>query len=501
MKGVMIQGTASDAGKSFIATALCRLLKQKGFHPVPFKSQNVSNNSYVTADGKEIGRAQGLQAEACGLEAIPEMNPILLKPSANGQSEIVWLGERKDTVSGLAYRKTYYEQAVKVITESLHYLEKENRFLVIEGAGSPVEMNLKTKELVNMKIAEMADVPVILTADINRGGLFASVIGTLELLEPQERSRVKGIIINKFHGDPHFFEDGKLWLEERTGIPVLAILPYLPDHHLEAEDSLSLAERFHANVRKPIDVAVIQLPYLSNYSDIEPFLYEEDTSIRWVQQAEEFGAPDALIIPGTKSTLHDLAFLKDSGLMNCIQQYAESGGIIAGLCGGFQMLGEYLTDPDGYDSGMAGRIEKGAGLIPAYTVFYSDKTTIRVKGKVPSHVTGNEIPVEGFEIHMGQTLLHSSPPFIVREDGSGEGYASPDGRIIGTYLHHVFHSDSFRSDWLNRIRQEKGLPLHSSQVNRDKQNAFDQIAEHLEKHLNWERFLGIIEEDKKDTVR
>ncbi|MEK4031128.1 cobyric acid synthase [Pseudobacillus sp. FSL P4-0506] len=239
MRGIMIQGTASDVGKSLIVTALCRLLLQKGFQPAPFKSQNVTNYAYITEDGKELGKAQVLQAEACRLEPLPEINPILLKPAKPGRSEVVWLGERLEVISGMKYREQYYSKAVETIQHSLAKLRELSDFLVIEGAGSPVEMNLKKREVVNMKVAELADVPVILVADVQRGGLFASVVGTLDLLEPQERGRVKGIIINKFHGDPLLFDEGKQWLEARTGIPVLAVLPYLADHQLEEEDALS----------------------------------------------------------------------------------------------------------------------------------------------------------------------------------------------------------------------------------------------------------------------
>ncbi|KAB7705375.1 cobyric acid synthase [Bacillus aerolatus] len=274
MKGVMIQGTASDAGKSLVATALCRLLVQKGFRPAPFKSQNVTNNSYVTDDGKEIGKAQVLQAEACNIEASPEMNPILLKPSGSGRSEVIWLGEQMEVILGMEYREQYYERAVKTIRQSLETLSRQADFLVIEGAGSPVEMNLKHREVVNMKVAELADVPVILIADINRGGLFASVIGTLELLEPDERKRVKGLIVNKFHGDPALFDEGKQWLEERTGIPVLAVLPYLADHQLEEEDALSLTNRPSSSGREPEKEQTIMKEKEETYNQLAGHLQE-----------------------------------------------------------------------------------------------------------------------------------------------------------------------------------------------------------------------------------
>ncbi|WP_100330349.1 cobyric acid synthase [Bacillus xiapuensis] len=495
MRGVMFQGTASDVGKSLIATAFCRLLVQKGFKPAPFKSQNVSNNSYVTADGKEIGRAQGLQAEACGLEALPVMNPILLKPSGSGQSEVVLMGERQDTISGMAYRDRYYESAIEWIGASLEQLSRIADTIIIEGAGSPVEMNLKQKEVVNMKVAELADVPVILVADIHRGGLFASVVGTLELLEAQERERVKGIIVNKFRGDPALFKEGVQWLEKRTGIPVLAVLPYI-DHQLEGEDSLSLAERFSSYEKKDIDIAAIKLPYLSNYSDMEPFLAEKDTAVRWVERAEELGCPDAVVLPGTKSTFHDLRFLKTSGLAERIIQYVEQGGTIAGLCGGYQLLGRTLTDPHGYDSGTANSSAKGLGLIPGDTCFFDKKTTKRLAGRLAEQP---EIYLNGYEIHIGQTKLEESSPFIRKEDGGEEGYYARNGRVIGTYMHHLFHNDAWRSEWLNRMRRKKGLPLR--QVNRleQKQKVFDQLAGHLERYLDWKQFLKILRMSERKT--
>ncbi|MCP3762208.1 cobyric acid synthase [Domibacillus sp. A3M-37] len=485
MRGIMIQGTSSDAGKSFVATALCRLLLQKGYRPVPFKPQNVSNNSYVTADGKEIGRAQGLQAEAAGLEASPFMNPILLKPSGNGSSEIVLFGERLEVMSGMAYRESYYERAVAAIQTGLKETAKLGDTLVIEGAGSPVEMNLKKREVVNMKTAELADIPVLLIADIDRGGLFASVVGTLALLEEVERKRVKGIIVNRFHGDPAHFEDGKRWLEEYTGVPVLAVLPFLPGHALEGEDSLSIRD-----VRRDqadLDVAVIRLPYVSNGSDIEPFAFEEDVNVRWIQTEKAFGQPDAVIIPGTKSTLADLHFLKQTGLAEKISTYAENGGTVIGLCGGFQLMGNMLVDPDGSDTGIAGSIEKGLGLIPADTIFEKNKTIIRTKGMASG------IPLSGYEIHFGQTIVNGTP--FLTDGDHRDGYRSHDGRICGTYLHHLFYNDLFRADWLNRIRRTKGLEERlPAALNRN--GTYDAIAAHVEKHLDWPVFEAVLERQR-----
>jgi adenosylcobyric acid synthase len=306
----MIPGTSSDVGKSLIVTALCRMFANEGTKAVPFKSQNMSNNSYVTVDGKEIGRAQGIQAESAKTEATVWMNPILLKPRSDSQAEVVFLGKASESLSGREYRERFYEKGIEVIKQSLSILEKEYNLIIVEGAGSPAEINLKDREIVNMKVAEIADVPVVLVSDIDRGGVFASIVGTLELLEPEERKRVAGLIINKFRGDLSLFEEGVRWLEEKTGIPVLGVLPYLENHMIDGEDSLSIGQQFRGKKTAPLDIAIIHLPYISNYSDLEPFLYEEDVSLRWVKDSSEFGHPDAVIIPGTKSTcsrvLHDL---------------------------------------------------------------------------------------------------------------------------------------------------------------------------------------------------
>ncbi|OLN23656.1 cobyric acid synthase CobQ [Domibacillus antri] len=482
MRGVMIQGTSSDAGKSFIATALCRLLYQKGYRPVPFKPQNVSNNSYVTADGKEIGRAQGLQAEAAGLEAKPCMNPLLLKPAGNGSSEIVLFGERLEVMSGMAYRSDYYDRAISAIKQGLKEVSGLGDTLIIEGAGSPVEMNLKKREVVNMKAAELADVPVILTADIKRGGLFASIVGTLALLEEHERKRVKGMIVNRFHGDPRYFEDGKKWLEDYTGIPVLAVLPFLPGHALEGEDSLSIRDIRRDSAA--IDIAVIRLPYISNGSDIEPFSFEEDVNVRWVQSAEAFGSPDAVIIPGTKSSFADLAFLKETRLDKRIVSFAKGGGFIVGLCGGFQLMGRTLFDSDGRDTGKAGSKADGMGIIPADTVFQKTKTVIRTEG------TARGIRLSGYEIHFGETNVEGEP-FMVCADHK-DGYMSADRKVCGTYLHHLFYNDKFRAEWLNGIRRAKGLPERAVvDLNRD--STYDALAQHLARYLDWDVFEDILE--------
>ncbi|MEH7111212.1 cobyric acid synthase [Neobacillus niacini] len=489
MKGVMIQGTASDVGKSLIVTALCRMFANEGVRVVPFKSQNMSNNSYVTKDGKEIGRAQGIQAEAAKIEADVWMNPILLKPRSDQDAEIVFLGRALKTLSGRRYRETFYEKGLDVIRESLEQLKKQYELVVIEGAGSPVEINLKDRELVNMKVAELANLPVVLVADIDRGGVFASIVGTLELLDPQERQRVVGVIINKFRGDISLFEDGIQWLEKKTGIPVLGVLPYVENHMIDAEDSLSLNDQFSNKKKGNLDIAVLHLPFISNYTDFEPFLYEEDVSIRWVKHSSELGNPDAVIIPGTKSTLHDLNTLRDIGLDHLISSHIESGGYVIGICGGYQILCEEIIDEAGSDTGIQNRKEIGLGYIPGSTVFHQEKETKRVTGEYHED-TGFQVNhrVEGYEIHLGKTVLHQEGcSFLRLENGTKEGYFGKNGQIIGTYLHHLFHNDEWRNQWLNMIRKSKGLPNKEViSISDFKDKRYDAIAANMKKHLDFD---------------
>ncbi|MDR7001823.1 cobyric acid synthase [Neobacillus niacini] len=496
MKGIMIQGTASDVGKSLVVTALCRILSNEGVKIAPFKSQNMSNNSYVTVDGKEIGRAQGIQAEAARTEATVWMNPILLKPRSHQDSEVVYLGKAIETFSGREYREQFYEKGLEVIQESFHQLSKEFEMVVIEGAGSPVEINLKDRELVNMKVAALADVPVILVADIDRGGVFASIVGTLELLDPEERKHVAGLIINKFRGDITLFEDGIQWLEEKTGIPVLGVLPYIDHHMIDGEDSLSIAGQFANQKQGNLDVAVIHLPFISNYSDLEPFLYEEDVSIRWVRKGDEFGAPDAVIIPGTKSTIQDLKFLREQGLDVKIKNHFESGGFTVGICGGYQILGEEIVDEAGTDTGIVNRMVQGIGLIPGKTIFFHEKETTRARA---SYHENTGFPkthgLEGYEIHLGNTFIKKNGcSFLRLEDGKEEGYFQNHGQIIGSYLHHLFHNDEWRNRWLNLIRIQKGLPPQETRkIQEFKGERFDTLASEMKRHLKWELLKEIIE--------
>ncbi|WLD91663.1 cobyric acid synthase [Alkalihalobacillus sp. AL-G] len=497
MKGIMIQGTASDVGKSLIVTALCRILANEGAKVAPFKSQNMSNNSYVTITGEEIGRAQGIQAEAAKTEANVWMNPILLKPRSHQQSEVVLLGKALKSMSGHGYRDTFYERGIDVIQSALQKLEREFEIIIIEGAGSPAEINLKDRELVNMKVAEIANVPVILTADIDRGGVFASIVGTLDLLTPDERNRVKGLFINKFRGDISLLEEGIEWLEEKTGVPVLGVLPYIDQHGIDGEDSLSLQNQLKHHVKNEVDIAVIYLPFISNYSDIEPFSFEPDVSIRWVKDASEFGEPDAVIIPGTKSTINDLQYLKGLQIDSQLKKYVDAGGTIVGICGGYQMLGTEIIDEAGSDTGVKGHQIEGMDIIQAQTIFHPEKETVQVKGSYhPKTNLSTKRLVEGYEIHLGKTVLtQSGKSFLLMTDRREEGYYSNGGKVIGTYLHHLFHNDEWRNKWLNAIRRQKGL--QQKEVNYAahlREARYDQLADQIKKHLDWGQLKTIMDQ-------
>jgi adenosylcobyric acid synthase len=493
MKGIMVQGTASDVGKSLITTAICRLLANEGIKTAPFKSQNMSNNSYVTNDGKEIGRAQGIQAEAAKTDASVWMNPILLKPRSAMQSEVVLFGKPIDTFNGIEYRTSFYEKGLEAINFSLQELNKDYEVIIMEGAGSPVEINLKDRELVNMKVAELADIPVVLVADIERGGVFASLIGTLELFTENERKRVKGILINKFRGDLALFEDGIQWIEERTGIPVLGVLPYLDQHMIDGEDSLSLSSRLSVKKKNGLDIVIFNLPFISNYSDMEPFMYEEDVTIRLVQHASEFGHPDAVIIPGTKSTIADLQFLKKQGLDILLQRYVEDGGRLIGICGGFQMLGDRLIDEFGSDTGNPNHVEAGLGLIAAETAFHPEKVTVQTSGTIHPNSGFRNQEITGYEIHLGRTTFTQPRPFLLLDNGEVDGYIGENGRLIGTYIHHLFHNDEWRNDWLNGLRRQKGLNEHSVvNVGLVKDERYNELANGMLPHLDWKRLKEII---------
>ncbi|MGG2952548.1 cobyric acid synthase [Geobacillus stearothermophilus] len=493
---VMFQGTHSDAGKSVIATAFCRMFAQDGWKTAPFKSQNMSLNSYVTPDGKEIGRAQGIQAEAAGVAARVEMNPILIKPSRDHESQIVVLGKPYANMQAFAYRNEFFDQGLAVIRQSLETLMNEYDRLVIEGAGSPAEVNLNDRELVNMRIARLANAPVVLIGDIERGGVFASLVGTLSLLEPEDRKRVIGVIINKFRGDVSLLKPGLDWFEQHTGVPVLGVVPYLPDLTIDAEDSLSL-ERFASSVggEEAIDIAVIRYPKIANFTDIDPLLAEPDCRVRLVTHAGELGEPDVIVLPGSKNTIEDLIYMKKRGLASCIVSLVNEGKArVVGLCGGYQMLGAVIRDPYGVETPL---LEvKGLGLLPMETTLERTKITIRSEGVLTWG--GERFAVQGYEIHMGRSAPLSGYAPLIEADGRHEGAKHSDERVLGTYMHDLFHNDAFRTAFLNAIRREKGAPLHGAvSFHTRKEAMFDRLAAHVREHVD----VGRIEQMMRQFQR
>ncbi|WP_010199350.1 cobyric acid synthase [Bacillus sp. m3-13] len=483
---LMIQGTHSDAGKSAVVTALCRIFSREGYKTAPFKSQNMALNSYITMDGKEIGRAQGVQAEAAGVVATTDMNPILIKPTGDYQSQIVVHGKLFQNMKAGEYRQEFYGKGLQLITESYLRLQREYEILVIEGAGSPAEVNLNDRELVNMRIARLTNAPVILVGDIEKGGVFASLVGTLQLLEEEDRKRVIGVVINKFRGDITLLEPGLEWFEAYTGIPVLGVIPYVTGLHIEAEDSVVL-DSFSKDKddTKDLDIAVIRFPYISNFTDMDPLFSEEDCHVRYVQKAEELGKPDLVILPGSKNTLGDLQFLHESGLGNLIQSLADQRTQLIGICGGYQMLGEEVVDEYEVESSL--KVISGLHLIPMKTHLTKEKKTVLSEGMV--EVEGKHLSLKGYEIHMGVTTVHEREDimhFVVLADRT-DGVQMEN--IIGTYFHGLFHNDRFREGLLNTLRRKKGLsPItNRSSFERKREESFDRLADVVSRHLAMEK--------------
>lgn len=507
-KCLMIQGTSSNAGKSFLATGLCRIFYREGFKVAPFKSQNMSLNSYVTQSGGEIGYAQGIQAEAAGIIPTVEMNPILLKPKENMVSQIIVLGQALADMTAGQYRNNYVPRGIEVVRGALGKLRNEHDLLIIEGAGSPAEINLRDKDIANMKVAFLADAPVILVADIDRGGSFASIIGTLELFTPQEREMVAGFVINKFRGEAEILKPGIDYLEKRTGLPVLGIIPFLCNHGIEEEDSISIQERIgsgnkKAEEKKDLDIAVIRLPWLSNHTDFSPLDAEEDVALRYVYNKNSLGYPDAIIIPGSKNTTGDLYFLRESGLADRIVELNAREVPVVGICGGFQMLGRELHDPQGIESRDI-RFAEGLGLLPVSTIFSRARITRQVKARVSSHASWGEcasLELDGYEIRYGKSEIPANSPCIsiISSPSIAEeviGAASTEYPVFGTYLHNIFHNDLFRRRWLNALREKKGLhPLEEEdrlEIQKHREQSYDNLAALLREHLDLEKLNEII---------
>ncbi|NEP11050.1 MAG: cobyric acid synthase CobQ [Symploca sp. SIO2C1] len=493
MKAIMVVGTTSHAGKSLITTALCRVLLRHGWGVSPFKGQNMALNAYVTQEGKEIGYAQAVQAWAAGSRPCVEMNPILLKPQGDMTSQVVLMGRAVDRIGAHDYYKQYFNRGWHAIEKSLKYLSQQFDVVVCEGAGSPAEINLKHRDLTNMRVALHLNALTLLVVDIDRGGAFAHVVGTLELLEPEERALIKGVIINKFRGQRSLLDSGITWLEERTGIPVVGVIPWI-DELFPAEDSLDLLERnFKKKQDTELSIAVIRLPRIANFTDFDPLESEPTVSVNYLMPNQTLGYPDAVIIPGTKTTISDLRILHESGMAQEIKNYAAAGGTVMGICGGFQMLGTTLEDRDGLE-GHRGRYP-GLELLPLATSITGQK--ISRQRSVTSNYPQAGLPVTGYEIHQGRSQLLE----LTEEEGSayqplfndsGLGIVDSTQLIWGSYLHGLFDNGPWRRAWLNHLRQRRGLPFLPTGVanyREQREAIFNTLADILEANLHLDPIL------------
>ncbi len=478
---IMLLGTGSDVGKSVLAAGLCRVLLQDGLRVAPFKAQNMSLNSYVTRDGGEMGRAQVVQAQACRLDPDVRMNPVLLKPSSDVGSQVIVHGRPVGNMQVAEYVR-YKERAWQEVCRAYDSLAAEFDVIVLEGAGSPGEVNLKAHDIVNMRMARYARAPALLVGDIDRGGVYAAFVGHWEVMAHWEQDLLAGFVVNRFRGDSSLLADAHRYLEERTGRPVLGVVPYLQDLGLPQEDSVSFKAGLYEG-RRPgiphVEIACIDLPHISNFTDIEPFLDEPDVYVRIVRTARELGRPDAVILPGSKNVLADLAALRDRGLDTAIAALAEQGCEIVGICGGFQMLGRTLADPLGLE-GEAGGRDAGLAILDMVTELAADKTLVRRSGvHLPSGC-----PVHGYEIHHG--VSSGTGDFLIRfEDGSGCGLEDRDGLVWGSYLHGLFDSDPFRRWFIDRLRTRKGLGRYRGRgAVYDLEPALDRLADLLRNSLD-----------------
>lgn len=500
-KVLMVQGTMSNVGKSLITAGLCRIFKQDGYKVAPFKSQNMALNSFITADGLEMGRAQVMQAEAAGIEPDVRMNPILLKPTNDVGSQVIVNGEIRGTMSARDYF-AYKHNLVPDIMEAFNGLASENDIIVIEGAGSPAEINLKSEDIVNMGMAKMAKAPVLLVGDIDRGGVFAQLIGTVDLLDEDERGMVKGLLINKFRGDKTILDPGVAILEEKSGIPVVGVAPYL---HIDVEDEDSLSERLVGSDKVDlIDIAVIRLPRISNFTDLNALEAIPGVSVRYCKNATELKDPDMIVVPGSKNTISDLMWMRQNGIEAAVLKLAAAGKVIFGICGGFQILGETLSDPLGVET--SGEV-RGMGLLPIDTEFMEEKTRTRVRGKFHVKRTAfdglcsEDVVAEGYEIHMGQSVLRDGVKPLLTITDSVSGETKKDGaykdNVFGTYVHGIFDGDGIGKVVVNALAKKKGIEFDAVQTmsyEQYKDTQYDLLAAGLREHLDMDMIYRILEE-------
>ncbi|MGA3117162.1 MAG: cobyric acid synthase [Syntrophobacteraceae bacterium] len=506
-RSLMFLGTGSDVGKSVLAAAFCRIFKKEGYRVAPFKAQNMALNSFITPQGGEMGRAQVVQAEAAGIEPHVDMNPILLKPTSQMGSQVIVLGRAIGNFSAKDYYE-YKKELVPIVRGAFERLCAQNDLIVIEGAGSAVELNLKGHDLVNMAMAEMAGAKCILVGDIDRGGIFAALLGSFSLLEAGERDRIIGFIVNKLRGDPRLFEDGVQILQSRSGVPVFGVVPYFEDISLLEEDSVALGRRMdkaHTQTApRAIRIGIVRLPFISNYTDFDPF--ERDSRIDLVyfdRPAQIFGF-DAVIIPGSKNTIEDLAAMRKNGMADALSAFHKSGGTVVGLCGGYQMMGTIVRDPLGIESSID--TIPGLGLLDMETEMYPEKITSQVEASVISEslpFAGRREMLSGYEIHMGRSVSSGEAKAlfrIVRREGLAvdmeDGLSQPDGRAWGTYMHGIFDNDGFRNMFLEDVGRRSGkivAPVSDSFSFRLwKEEQYDKLAELVRKHVDVVRILDIL---------
>ncbi len=508
---LMIQGTASSVGKSVITAAFCRLFARAGYRVAPFKAQNMSNNSFVTREGGEMGRAQVFQAQAAGVEPHVDMNPVLLKPSADTRAQVVVLGQPVDSMDVRQYHD-YQRIAFEAVKSAFARLQAQYDLIIIEGAGSPAEINLRDRDIVNMKVAALANAPVLLVGDIERGGVFASLIGTIALLRPAERKRVRGFIINKFRGDASLLDSGFEFLEKRTHIPTLGVLPYLFGLPVDEEDAVNLTSLPGLSATAPpspdvphqergeglgwgVRVGILHLPHISNATDFAPLTRAPDTHVYYIDSPQTFGSPDVVILPGTKSTIADYDWLHAQGLTDCVRAHATNGGWLIGICGGFQMLGREVRDEDQIESRRS--TVQGLGLLPVTTYFEPRKQLTQAEAIcLLPELRGAK--VRGYEIHQGRTVAEgdTSPAFeitrlfnepVSKTDGAGSNIS-----LFGTYLHGLFDHSDFRNAYLNRLREHKGLTPLPPHAYDTRPKGFDQLADWISDYLNLSKIEEII---------
>jgi adenosylcobyric acid synthase len=477
---LMIVGTASHAGKSLLVTALCRILKQRGVRVAPFKSQNMALNSYVCRDGSEIGRAQVAQAEAAGIPPEVDMNPILLKPTSNRRIQVVLQGRVYGTMTAAEYyeqKPFFFEKAL----ESFQRITSKFDVIILEGAGSAAEVNLKDRDIVNLPFASAVGCPALLVADIDRGGVFAAIVGTFALLNDQERKLLRGFIINRFRGDLSLFAGGTEFLERQTGRPCMGVLPYVESLHIDQEDSVSLED--HRAQSGSFNISVIRLPHISNYTDFNALERVSGVALEYVSERQTKRAPDLVIIPGTKNTIADLRWLIASGFPTLLSQTLESGGWVVGVCGGYQMLGRSVSDPFGAEEGGT---QRGLDFLPVETELDVHKVTIQSEGR--SFLGAN---VSGYEIHMGRTeYVKPLQAFITKADGSKDGAVL--GRIAGTYFHGLFDNHQFTATFLTQVAESRGLSWRPGSLRYSKDDEYDRLAAVASEHLDMAKIADLI---------